>query len=128
MNNAELLKMARNTVLSLHKILVDHERSLYESISGPKSPTEFLGILLNDPNFAWLRKFSTLIVEIDEMFAQKDGFDNLAVEAYLQKLRDLAAVEVEDEQFSARYRLALQRNAEAAAKQGELKKMLEQNG
>lgn len=122
MDNVELLKTARNTLLSLHKILVDHERSIYEGIHGPTTGSEFLGLLLTDPGLSWLRKFSALIVDIDEMFAQKDGFDNSAVEAHLQKIRELADNSgIEDQDFAARYRTALQQNADAAAKQGELK-------
>ncbi len=30
---------------------------------------------MEDEDFAWLRKFSTLIVEIDEMFASKEGIE-----------------------------------------------------
>ena len=70
----ELLKSSRDLLLSLHKSLVDFERSLYEGMHGPVTSGQFLNLLLENADFAWLRRFSTLIVEIDEMFAQKDGF------------------------------------------------------
>ncbi len=69
MGNAEILKNARNLLLKLHKSMLDLEREIYEGIHGKLNATEFLNLLLEDEDFAWLRQFSMLIVEIDEMFA-----------------------------------------------------------
>ena len=124
MDNAERLKGARDVLLKLHKNLVDHERSIWEGINGPASSGQFLTLLLEDPDFRWLRKFSTLIVEIDEMFAQKDGYPAEIVEQHLVKLRELVSMEKEDEEFRARYQAALQQDLDAAARQGDLKVLL----
>lgn len=127
MTNAELLKSARNLLLSLHKSLVDFERSLYESMHGPVTSGQFLNLLLENNDFAWLRKFSTLIVDIDEMFAQKDGFGNEAVDTHLAKLRQIIAMEDHDEDFVAKYQGALLQDVDAAAKQGELRTLFAAN-
>lgn len=124
MNNAELLKNARNEMLKLHKNMLDHERSIYEGINGKKTPTEFLNLLLEDPDFAWLRKFSTLIVEVDEMFAQKDGYDDETVDALLANVKRLVNMEDEDEEFKAKYQSALQQDIEAASNHGNLRSLL----
>ena len=124
MEKAEKLKNARNSLLKLHKTLLDHERRLYEGINGPVNSGQFLNILLEDPDFAWLRKFSTLIVDIDEMFAQKDGYTGETVEIHLTKLRELIAMEDEDEVFRARYQAALQQDLDAASHQGDLRGLL----
>lgn len=124
MNNSEVLKESRKLLLGLHKSLVDFERSIYEGMHGPQTSGQFLNLLLEDPDFAWLRKFSTLIVDIDEMFAQKDGFDESAVETHLSKLRELVWMKTEDEEFIGKYQGALQQDLDAAAKQGELRKLL----
>lgn len=121
MTNTELLKNARNLLLTLHKSLVDFERSIYEGMNGPTTGAQFLNVLLEDPEFAWLRKFSTLIVDIDEMFAQKDGFADEAVTTHLNKLRELVEMKSEDEAFTAKYQSALRHDADAAGKQDELK-------
>ncbi|MGQ0543560.1 MAG: hypothetical protein ACT4O9_17220 [Blastocatellia bacterium] len=123
MNKAETLKQARNLLLRLHKKLLDHERAIYEGINGPRNAAEFLNLLLEDPDFAWLRKFSTLIVEIDEMFDQKDGFAEEVVDLHITKLRDLISMKDEDEHFRAKYQAALQQDLDAAAHQGELKQL-----
>lgn len=125
MENAERLKGARDLLLKLHKNLVDHERSIWEGMNGPATAGQFLNVLIEDPDFAWLRKFSTLIVDIDEMFAQKDGYSGEAVDLHLAKLRDLVAMKDEDEAFKAKYQAALQQDLDAAARQGDLKLLLE---
>lgn len=119
-----MLKNARDLLLKLHKTLLDHERALYEGINGPQTPAQFLNILIDDPDFAWLRKFSMLIVEIDEMFAQKDGYSEEIVDLHIAKLRSLIAMEDEDETFRAKYQAGLQQDLDAAAHQGELKELL----
>ena len=124
MENAEVLKQSRNALLGMHKILVDRERAIYEGINGPMNAGQFLNVLLEDRDFSWLRKISTLIVEIDEMFAQKDGIDETQVEAHLSKVRQLLTLEDDDEDFGYRYQYSLQQSPEAAAKHGELKKLL----
>src|SRR5258708_32608208 len=106
MSNGEILKESRNLLLKLHKSLVDHERSTYEAFNGKTSNTDFLNLLLNDPDFEWLRRFSTLIVDIDEMFAQKDGFTSESVDAHLGRVRELLAMNGEDEYFQGKYQIA----------------------
>lgn len=124
MEQTEKLKNARNLLLKLHKALVDHERSTFEAFNGKASSTDFLNLLLNNKDFEWLRRFSTLIVDIDEMFAQKDGFADDAIAAHLDRIRELAAMDGEDEYFRAKYQMALQNDLDAAALHAELKKAL----
>ena len=124
MEKAERLRNARNLLLKLHKSLVDHERAIWEGINGPATSGQFLNVLLEDKDFAWLRKFSTLIVDIDEMFAQKDGFAAEAVDLHLEKLRQLISMNDEDEDFKAKYQAALQQDLDAASSQGDLRSLL----
>jgi hypothetical protein len=124
MEKAERLRDARNVLLKLHKSLVDHERAIWEGINGAATPGQFLNVLLEDKDFAWLRKFSTLIVDIDEMFAQKDGYAADAVDLHLEKLRQLISMQDEDEEFKAKYQAALQQDLDAAGSQGDLRSLL----
>ena len=126
MNDAELLKQARNGLLSLHKSLVDLERARYEHANGPVTSGQFLNILLEDPNFSWLRQFSTLIVDIDEMFAQKDGYSDEAVSGHLQKLKELVGRSGFDGDFRQRFESAINDDAQVAAKEGELRRLLDE--
>jgi hypothetical protein len=124
MNDAEKLRGGRDLLLKLHKSLVDYERATYETFNGPMSPGAFLNVLLNDEDFEWLRRFSTLIVDIDEMFAQKDGFSEEAVFTHLERMRNLTAMEGEDDYFKAKYQIVLQNDLDAASLHAELKQMI----
>lgn len=63
----------RNSLLSLHKLLLDMARVDYVRAHGPVgSPGEFLKIVMTDPWFAWLAPLTGLIVRIDEGLAADD--------------------------------------------------------
>jgi hypothetical protein len=124
MSRKEILQQGRDSLLKLHKSLLDHERAIYERIHGPVNAGQFLNVLLEDQDFGWLRKFSTLIVEIDELFDQKDGIAEEVVELHIAKLKSLIAMENEDESFRSKYQAALQKDLDAAAHQGTLRSLL----
>lgn len=128
MENAETLKNARNLLLKLHKSMLDLEREMYEGIHGPLNATEFLNLLLEDEDFAWLRQFSMLIVEIDEMFDLKSDFTVGMIDANLKKVKELVEMKEDDEYFKAKYQFALQRDANAAGLHSQLKAILADSG
>ena len=121
MENKEKLKNTRNLLLKLHKAMLDRERELYEGVNGPLNATQFLNVLLEDEDFSWLRKFSMLIVEIDEMFAQKDGIEPGMIDANLAKVVELVEMNEADEYFKAKYQNAIQRDPDSASLHSELK-------
>lgn len=124
MESAEKLKNARNLLLKLHKSMLDLEREMYEGIHGKVSPTQYLNLLMEDEDFAWLRKFSMLIVEIDEMFDLKDGVNDALVTANLEKVKELVEMKEPDEYFRAKYQFGLQRDSNSAALHSQLKMLL----
>ena len=124
MKNAEKLKTARDLLLKLHKSMLDLEREMYEGIHGQLNSSEFLQLLLEDEDFSWLRKFSMLIVEIDEMFAAKDGYADDMLAANLKKVKEVVEMSEPDEYFRAKYQFALQRDVNAAALQSQLKALM----
>ena len=124
MEPAERLKKARDILLKLHKSMLDLEREMYEGIQGKVGPADFLNLLMEDEDFAWLRKFSMLIVEIDEMFDLKSDVTSEMVDANLTKVRELVEMKEPDEYFRAKYQFALQRSPNSAGLHSELKKVL----
>jgi hypothetical protein len=104
--------------------LIDFERAGFEKVNGPMNAGQLLSTLLENENLAWLRKFSMLIVEIDEMFDLKDGATDEMIQANLTKIRDLVSMSEADEFFRAKYQFALQNSAEAAGSQGQLQALL----
>ncbi|CAN5156830.1 hypothetical protein BH20ACI2_BH20ACI2_25330 [soil metagenome] len=124
MENAEKLKNARNILLKLHKSMLDLEREMYEGIHGNLTAGEFLNLLLEDEDFSWLRKFSMMIVEIDEMFAVKTEISAEMIDANLKKVKELIQMDEPDEYFRAKYQFALQRDPNAAGLHSQLKQVL----
>src|SRR3954462_2351090 len=75
----QLLIALRRALLHLHKTLLEWERTAYEKIHGRTSPGNLLPALMNDPQFAWLRPLSELIVRIDESL-EIDGMEGPEVD------------------------------------------------
>jgi hypothetical protein len=74
MTPERILTDLRNTLLELHKILIDSERAAYErDIEKIRTPGQMLGLLIDDPWFAWLRDLSRLVVTIDERLDDKEN-------------------------------------------------------
>ena len=119
-----LLKEARLQLLKLHKQLIGIERENFEKSNGQITSGQFLSLLLNDQNFEWLRRFSTLIVEIDEMLDLDDGFTEAMIEKHLSQMRELLKLNIGDEDFIKKYKNFLQNNSDVAGKHSELKKIL----
>jgi hypothetical protein len=124
MDEVDTLRYARNMLLTLHKSLLEFERAEYERIRGRLTAGQFLNALLEDETFAWLRKFSMLIVEIDEMFDLKDGVSDEMVSSNLAKIRELVQMKEPDDAFREKYRYALQQDSESAGNHAKLQALL----
>ena len=125
MTDAETLKYARNILMTLHKSLIDFERAQYEMVHGKLNASQFLNLLLEDEKFAWLRKFSMLIVEVDEMFDLKDGISAEMVITNLAKMRQLVAMEDPDEYFKSKYKSGIEQDQSAAESHSRLQALLD---
>jgi hypothetical protein len=120
MKGKESLRIARNLLLKLHKLLIERERAAYEDTNGPVGSAEFVNLLIGDPRFAWLRRFSTLIVEVDEMFDQKDGIESTRVDELLEKVRKLIEMKDTDDDFRTKYQESLRTDINLAELQKEI--------
>ena len=120
MTDAEraLLVELRRLLLQLHKTLIDWQRTDYERVHGRLQTTQLLNVMFNDPEFAWLRSMSGLIVRIDETLeppraagspdeARKEGTGPLVAGA-----RELIAPEP-GSPYAQRYHAVLQELPEA---------------
>jgi hypothetical protein len=122
--NGRLLKEARLQLLKLHKILVDNERETFEKNNGQVTSGHFLNVLINDKNFEWLKKFSSLIVQIDEMFDLDDGVSANMIEDQLLQMKNLLELTNSDDEFRAKYTKVLQDDPEIQDKHQQLIKIL----
>ena len=120
------LAALRETLLTLHKALLDSERTSYEIAYGPvASAGAFLQLVINDPWFAWLRPVTGLIVQIDEtLAAKKPPASSRDFERLIQDVRALLSPSREVNGFWKRYQGAVQRDPAVAVLHGELGKQL----
>ena len=107
------LAQLRESLLALHKALVDSERISYEQNLGTiPSASHFLRLLTEDPWFAWLHPLSQLIVAMDEALDAKTKTpltDDTAV-ALVKRTGELLVASEAGEGFSRHYFDALQRD------------------
>lgn len=81
----------RRALFRLHKALVDAERASRERTAGPLPSALFLQSLLQDPELAWLRPFSGLIVEMDEALASAPAMSPAAMSEYVDRVERLVS-------------------------------------
>ena len=117
----ERLTALRNGLLRLHKSLLDSERALYErDVERITSTGQYLGLVLNDPWFAWLRELSQFIVMIDETLdldalASAEDADRLIVQA-----RSLLSPSEGGDGFAGKYYEVMQRDPAAVLAHGDM--------
>ncbi len=122
----EKLGEIRETLLALHKALLDSERTSYEIVHGPiASPGAFLQLLINDARFAWLRPVTTLVVQIDEtLAAKKPPATPKDFEQMITDTRALLSPSSESNGFWKHYVSAVERDPGVAVYHQDLEKRL----
>jgi hypothetical protein len=114
-----LLTDLRRALLQLHKTLLEWERAAYERVHGRTSPGEMLKLVMSDPQFAWLRPVSELIVRIDASLeiAALDG-PEVDVDGIVAQVRMLVAPDETRTPYAQRYHAALQEHPDAVLAHG----------
>jgi hypothetical protein len=103
-----LLADLRLGLLRLHKALLEMERINYEKVSGRVNSGELLQMVVNHPQFGWLRIISALVVEIDEILNGEEPATVRDFAELTSQTRRLLTVP-ENEEFKTKYQVALQR-------------------
>jgi len=105
--NREKLGQISAAMMKIHKLLLEEEMEARElAINKVIPPAERLNVLLNDPEFAWLRVLSQLMAFIDEIYFQKEPVLNRQLKEVEEKVETLFALQNESE-FAYRYRSKL---------------------
>jgi hypothetical protein len=105
----ETLKTLRVALLDLHKALLDLEKEYYEKEFGEiKSPGEYLQLVINHPQFDWLKKLSGIIVEMDELLSprSKQGPDEAT--SAVATVKELLILDEHGTDYQKRYWAAVQ--------------------
>ncbi|HUP98759.1 MAG TPA: hypothetical protein VM073_12485 [Usitatibacter sp.] len=94
----------RHTLLELHKAMLDAQRIEYERTHGRiETSGEFLGLVLNHPEFEWIRALSALIAQLDEWAEEMETADEKGLEEIVDALRSLIRPEGSNEVFTEKY-------------------------
>jgi len=109
----QLLFDLRKALLHLHKTLLDWEQSAYERVHGRVSAAELLKVIVEDPQFAWLRPISELIVRIDTTVETEPPAGSAEVEALVARAREVTAADEGGTPHAQRYHAALQEHPDA---------------
>lgn len=124
----EKLKVLRQGLLKLHKILLDSERRDYERARGPISNSyEFLQLVLKDPWFDWLHRLSEIIVQIDETLDARDAeapATEADASALVDRVKTLLTPAETGSEFQKNYFLALQQSPDVVLLHSEVMRLL----
>ena len=118
------LTAVRHGLLELHKALLDGERDRYELIHGKVTAVKMLQLAFEDPQFAWLRSMSELIVRIDELLETEDAGDT-DVESLLASARTLLTTTGQSTSFAREYESALHRDPRVVVLHGRVMQALD---
>ena len=120
----QLLIDLRHALLPLHKALLEWERTAYEREHGRVAKGELLRVIVTDPQFAWLRPVSELIVRIDQTLDEEAPDVVADVDAIVAHARRLLAPDETGRPFEERYLAALQDVPEAVIAHGAVASVL----
>lgn len=97
------VEAVRHAMLELHRRLIDVQRIQYEKLHGRvETPSEFLGLVLEHPDFEWIRALSSLVARLDE-WREDEARDAGELAALVAALRRLIQPQGSDTDFSRKY-------------------------
>lgn len=118
-----LLREVRVKILQLHKTLLEMERKRYEKTHERVKSGELLQLVINHPEFAWLRMVSALVVQIDETLDADEPTAEPDVINLITGARQVFT-ESADQEFQQNYQAALQQDPEVVMAHSALMKLL----
>jgi hypothetical protein len=122
---AQKLRGVRTALLRLHKTLLDFERQGYEREHGRITNSyEVLQLVMSHPWFAWLRKLSELIVEMDEVLDARNPSEESTAIALIQHSRLLLTPNEAGDEFQRKYFAAVQEAPEVVLAHAEFANVL----
>ena len=109
-------------------LLLDWERSAYERVHGRVSSSELLKAIVEDPQFAWLRPISSLIVRIDETVDAEPQDGGVDIEPLAARAREVTAADEARGPHAQRYHTALQEHPDAVFAHRDVTNVLKARG
>lgn len=117
-------------LIRLHKSLINFESDQHEKREQRKfSPHEMLHLTLNDSHFAWLRKVSELIVDVDTLVDDKEKVPQKAdFDLYRDETHKLLFADSDDtREFKTKLMSAVASNSDIVMQLASLRNFIKQN-
>lgn len=123
-NQHQLLYDLRIKLLRLHKLLLETERISYEQEHGQVSKGQLLQLVLHHDQFAWLRRLSELIVQVDELLHADEPVTSTAIVALIKDVRTLLTPDQFGSEFALKYDAAFQHNPDVVLAHADITALL----
>ena len=108
------LKHLSKALLRLHKTLLEGVKTEYEAENGAiPNANVYLQLVLDDAQFAWLRKMSSLIALTDEAVSIRRPASETDAQALLNEAKIILNFGDADEDFNDKFHHALDKNPDA---------------
>lgn len=120
----DLLGEVRNSLLLLHKAILEIERNEYEREHGRVAPGELVNLLIHDPWFGWFRPVSEMVVQIDLLLDSNEPVSEREALSLLEQVRWLLRPTEDGEEFSTRYHETLQKDPSTILAHAQVLKLL----
>lgn len=120
----QYLRDLHGKLLHLHRMLLEIERIAYEQVRGRVSSGELLQLALDHEQFAWLRRISELIVQIDEMLQADEPLSVEDIRNLTTYTRTLLTPSEVGSAFAQRYYHALQQEPAVILAHAEVSRVL----
>lgn len=122
---AEKLRGIRTALLRLHKTLLELERDAYERANGKIGNSyEYLNLVMQHPQFSWLRHLSELIVQIDEALDARERPSEVTANVLIQQSRLLLTPNETGPEFQRKYYASVQESPAVVLAHAEFAKVL----
>jgi hypothetical protein len=91
--NREEVRVFSESLIKIHRILMEGEFAKLEQVHGKLSPVTRLQMLLHGPELAWLRPLSQLMAKVDEVLFQKEPIEEKRRAEVLHEMREFFILE-----------------------------------
>ena len=113
----------RQTLLRLHKTLLEMERRDYEKLHGSVSAGELFRLVVDDSQFSWLHNISEFVVRIDETLAGEEAVTEGDTHGAIALARKLFAPSENGDGFQKKYFDAIQKDPSVVMEHAELARL-----
>ena len=112
----ETLREISRALLPLHRNLIESARSDYNfAYDASATPSQLIDLLQKDPFFEWLRPFTSIIVDVDEMI--RTDFETADFDAIVVRIDEVLA--------GKQYVEMLQRDVNVATSHATLRRVMQ---